>query len=144
VKSVAKKNYLKKPKTLKILIYYLEKTYKVLTKYIVADFSKAEAIYEDIEKQLNDIDIGILVNNVGASNIIPNKFEKMSEQIVWEMINVNIGAITSMSKIIIPKMKMKRRGLILNVSSGSQYQPQPLMAVYAATKCFVRSLSVGM
>ena len=67
----------------------------------------------------------------------------MSEQFLWEMINVNIGAVTFMSKIVIPKMKMNRRGLILNVSSGGQYTPQPLMAVYVATKCFVRSLTVG-
>lgn len=90
------------------------------------------------------MDIGILVNNVGISNIIPDKFEKSSEKFLWEMININIGAVTFMSKMVIPKMKTKRRGLILNVSSGNQYQPQPLMAVYAATKCFVRSLSIGM
>ncbi|KAL7027386.1 hypothetical protein ACKWTF_005422 [Chironomus riparius] len=122
----------------------IEKTHKVLTKCIIADFSKGESIYEEINEQLKDIDIGILVNNVGVSSIIPDKFEKMSEQFLWEMINVNIGAVTFMSKLIIPKMKINRRGLILNVSSGGQYTPQPLMAVYVATKCFVRSLTVAL
>ncbi|XP_070493002.1 hydroxysteroid dehydrogenase-like protein 1 isoform X1 [Chironomus tepperi] len=122
----------------------IEKTHKVLTKYIIADFSKGESIYENIDRQLKDIDIGILVNNVGVSNYIPERFEKISDEFLWEMINVNIGAVTFMSQIVIPKMKLNRRGLILNVSSGSQYQPQPLMAVYASTKSFVRSLSVAL
>lgn len=124
-----------------LLFRPLEK-FGVLTKIIVADFSYGESIYNHIELQLLELDIGILVNNVGTHED-PDHFDKMSHEALWRMINVNVGAITFMSKIVLPKMKIKNRGLILNVSSGSQYQPTPLLALYGATKSFTRSLSIG-
>ncbi|XP_070493005.1 hydroxysteroid dehydrogenase-like protein 1 isoform X2 [Chironomus tepperi] len=115
----------------------------VSTKIIVADFSQGELIYNNIELQLRDLDIGILVNNVGTHED-PDQFDKLSHESLWRMINVNVGAITFMSKIVIPKMKIKNKGLILNVSSGSQYQPTPLLALYGATKSYTRNLSLAL
>ena len=124
-----------------MLFCQLEK-FGVSTKIIVADFSSGESIYNNIELQLQGLDIGILINNVGTHED-HDHFEKLSHESLWRMINVNVGAITFMSKIVIPKMKIKNKGLILNVSSGSQYQPTPLLALYGATKSFTRSLSIG-
>jgi 17beta-estradiol 17-dehydrogenase / very-long-chain 3-oxoacyl-CoA reductase len=92
---------------------------------------------------LNQIDVGILINNVGVMHECPNKFDEISEEAIWDMINVNIGAVTMMTKIIIPRMKHKNRGLILNVSSGAHCQPMPLAAVYGATKSYTKTFTIG-
>lgn len=52
----------------------------------------------------------------------------------WDLINVNIGAVTLMTKLVLPRMVAKGRGAVVNVSSGSELQPLPLMTIYAATK----------
>ena len=124
-------------------MYWILDKFGVLTKVIAADFSNGESIYNKIESHLRELDIGILVNNVG-SHEDPDDFDKSSEEAIRRMINVNVGAITFMSRIVIPKMKQKNRGLILNVASGSQYQPTPLLTLYGATKSYTRSLSIGM
>lgn len=53
---------------------------------------------------------------------------------LWNIINVNIGAVTMMTKLFIEEMKKRGQGAIVNVSSGSELQPLPLMTAYAASK----------
>lgn len=55
-------------------------------------------------------------------------------QSLWELLNVNIGATTMLTRMILPQMQKRQKGAIVNVSSGSELQPLPLMTVYAATK----------
>lgn len=57
----------------------------------------------------------------------PNDLDQISEDLLWQIININVGAVTMMSRIIIPQMKINRRGIIVNISSGSECQPTPLM-----------------
>lgn len=53
---------------------------------------------------------------------------------MWDIINVNIGAVTLLCRLLVEDMRARGRGAIVNVSSGSEMQPLPLMTVYAATK----------
>jgi 17beta-estradiol 17-dehydrogenase / very-long-chain 3-oxoacyl-CoA reductase len=53
---------------------------------------------------------------------------------LWSIINVNIGATTMMTRIVLQGMKKRGKGAIVNVSSGSEIQPLPYMTVYAASK----------
>lgn len=117
--------------------------YSVKTKYIVADFGAGQNIYEEIRHELQVLDIGILVNNVGKMYEFPDQLDKISDDVIWQIINVNVGAVTLMSKIVIPQMKEKRRGIIVNISSGSECQPTPLMTVYASTKSYVKNFTLG-
>lgn len=110
---------------------------------ISVDFSHGAKIYENLRNQLKHLDIGILVNNVGRMYDFPNDLNEISEDLLWDMININIGAVTMMSHIVIPQMKANRRGLIVNISSGCESQPMPLSAVYGATKSYTRSFTLG-
>lgn len=112
--------------------------------YISMDFSHGARIYEKLKNQLKHLDIGILVNNVGRMYDYPNDVNEISEDLLWEMININIGAVTMMTRIIIPQMKVNQRGLIVNISSGCESQPMPLSAVYGATKSYTRSFTLGI
>lgn len=111
--------------------------------HISVDFSHGAVIYDNLRSQLKHLDIGILVNNVGRMYDYPNDFDKISEDLLWDMININIGAVTMMSRIVIPQMKLQRRGLIVNISSGCETQPMPLSAVYGATKSYTRNFTLG-
>lgn len=64
----------------------------------------------------------------------PKYVSEASEKELADIINVNCVAVTLMSKMVLSQMKERRKGAIVNVSSGSELQPLPLMTVYAATK----------
>lgn len=117
----------------------------VAVRYIAFDFSHTDsARYDNLRNQLSELDVGILVNNVGRMYDFPNDFDQIPEESLWDIININIGAVTMMSRIVIPQMKVKRRGLIVNISSGTEAQPMPLAAVYGATKSYTKSFTLGM
>lgn len=73
----------------------------------------------------------------------PDNLENVPEDVLWQIININIGAATILSHAVIPQMKEKRRGIIVNISSGSELQPIPLTAVYGASKIYVKNLTLG-
>lgn len=122
----------------------IEKSYSVKTKVIVADFSEGAKVYSHIAEELKDIPIGILVNNVGCNYDYPMPLCEVPESKAWELINVNVGAVTMMSRTLLPAMVSRRRGAIVNVSSGSENQPLPLMTVYAATKSYINSFTAAI
>ncbi|XP_012261287.2 inactive hydroxysteroid dehydrogenase-like protein 1 [Athalia rosae] len=114
---------------------------KIDVRIIVADFSKGKEVFAHIEKQLEDLPVAILVNNVGKQYEYPMYVGEVPESELWDIINVNVGATTLMTRLVIGSMKNRGKGAIVNVSSGSELQPLPLMTVYAATKIYVKSFS---
>ncbi|XP_059470608.1 inactive hydroxysteroid dehydrogenase-like protein 1 [Neocloeon triangulifer] len=118
--------------------------YNVLVRIIVADFSKGESIYESIDQQLADIPVGILVNNVGSQYSYPMYVGEVPPDQIWSIININIGATTMMTRIVLRGMKLRGKGAIVNMSSGSECQPLPFMTIYAASKVFVKSFSAAL
>jgi short-subunit dehydrogenase len=60
------------------------------------------------------------------------------------MIQVNIAALTMLTKLLLPPMLQRRRGRIMNVASTAAFQPGPLMAVYYASKAYVLSFSEAL
>uniref|UniRef100_A0A182M344 Steroid dehydrogenase n=1 Tax=Anopheles culicifacies TaxID=139723 RepID=A0A182M344_9DIPT len=114
------------------------------TKIMVADFSQGEKIYDQLEKELSSLDIGILVNNVGVINEKPIQLDRMEKRLLWDLININVGAATLLCNISLPGMKKRNRGLIINISSLSSLAPTPYLAVYAATKAYMTSFSLAL
>lgn len=84
------------------------------------------------------------VNNVGRMYDYPMPVGEVPEENLWEIINVNVGATTLMTRLVIGGMKDRKKGAIVNVSSGSELQPLPLMTVYAATKVYMNSFSEAL
>ncbi|XP_053935070.1 inactive hydroxysteroid dehydrogenase-like protein 1 [Cuculus canorus] len=119
---------------LEALCKSISETYKVETLFIVADFSKGREPYSAIKEALKDTEIGILVNNVGIFYPYPDYFTNLSEDILWDMININIASANMMTHIVLPGMVKKKKGAIVNVSSASCCQPTPMLAAYGASK----------
>ncbi|XP_068167993.1 17-beta-hydroxysteroid dehydrogenase type 3 isoform X2 [Antennarius striatus] len=115
-------------------------------KVIVTDFV-TENVFSDIENQLKDLNIGVLVNNVGMlPSMIPCKFLETAEldQTILKVINCNVKTVAKMCKIVLPRMENRRKGVIVNVSSGTASLPFPMYTLYAATKVFVERFSQGL
>ncbi|XP_072216218.1 17-beta-hydroxysteroid dehydrogenase type 3 [Excalfactoria chinensis] len=112
-------------------------------KVIQADFTK-NSVYESIEKELEGLEIGVLVNNVGMlHNPLPCRFLNAPD-IDENLINCNIISVTKMTQIILKQMELRQKGLILNLSSGLGTFPCPLYTMYSASKAFIRTFSKAL
>ena len=107
---------------------------------LLADLSDPAAPRVVVERvnQLH-LEIDILVNNAGYGLYGP--FLDTSLDAELAMIQVNIVALTELTKRLLPPMVARKRGRILNLASTAAFLPGPLMAVYYATKAFVLSFS---
>ena len=83
--------------------------------------------------------VDVLINNAGFGNSGP--FVETDLKAELEMIQVNIAALTHLTKLFVRPMVMRKSGRIMNVASTAAFQPGPLMAVYYATKAYVLSFS---
>ena len=84
-------------------------------------------------------DIDILINNAGFGDC--GYFTKTNLEKEIAMINTNIVAYHTLTKLYLQDMKEKNKGIILNVASIAGFMPGPLMATYYATKNYVVRLS---
>ena len=84
-------------------------------------------------------DIDILINNAGFGDCGYFTQTKLDKEI--SMINTNIVAYHTLTKLYLQDMKEKNTGTILNVASIAGFMPGPLMATYYATKNYVVRLS---
>ncbi|OTF72504.1 hypothetical protein BLA29_007073 [Euroglyphus maynei] len=53
---------------------------------------------------------------------------------LWEHVRVNMLAVIMMTRLVLPSMVKRKKGLVINVASIAGYQPLPLMGVYSASK----------
>lgn len=91
------------------------------------------------ETQRLGIEINLLINNAGFGSM--GDFAKLDVERELEMIRLNIGALVGLTHRYLGQMRERRKGTIINVSSGAGFQPIPFMATYAATKSFVTAFS---
>jgi uncharacterized protein len=92
--------------------------------------------------QSDGVAIDILINNAGYG-----KFGEFADVPVEEslgQIQLNITALTSLTRLFLGPMLERRSGRIMNVASTAGFQPGPLMAVYYATKAYVISFSEAL
>ncbi|XP_011500428.1 PREDICTED: hydroxysteroid dehydrogenase-like protein 1 [Ceratosolen solmsi marchali] len=113
----------------------------ITVKIIQVDFSMGKDVFDYIQTELQDLPIGILVNNVGILTEYPMYFDEISEKDLWNIMNINIASLTIMTRMIIVQMLKRNKGAIVNISSASNLLPVPLMSVYSASKIYVRYFS---
>ena len=83
-----------------------------------------------------------LVNNAGIGT--HGWFHELPVERQRALIDVNVSALTHLSRAVLPWLRANGRGHIMNVASVASFQPGPLMATYYASKAYVLSLSEAL
>ncbi len=127
--------------TLDTLAKELESTHSIHVQVIALDLSAVNAT-ATLMKSITDTPIDLLVNNAGFGDF--GLFQDADPIRTRQMIDLNVGALTDLTRAILPQMIERKHGRILNIASTAAFQPGPLMAVYYATKAYVLSLSEAL
>lgn len=106
----------------------------------LSDPTTAERIVRELIKQKLDVDI--LINNAGFG--VVGDFSETDWAKEQSMLQVNMLALTELTKLLLPAMLERKQGRILNVSSTAAFVPGPGMALYYATKAYVQSFSEAL
>ena len=88
------------------------------------------------------IPVNLLVNNAGLGDLGP--FDTAEWGRLEAMLSVNVTALTHLTHLLLPMLVASGPSALLNVSSIAGFFPLPEMAVYAATKAYVTSLSEAL
>ena len=92
--------------------------------------------------ELNDFDVNILVNNAGVGG--SGSVENAGIEFAKILMETNYFGALRMIKKVIPSMRIKKSGAIINVSSQAGRRPFALMSHYCATKYALNGLSESM
>jgi short-subunit dehydrogenase len=121
----------------------LERDYGINVTVLACDLSNAgspSAIYDTLQR--DEIHIDVLVNNAGLAMLEP--FHAAPVDDVLSLVQVNVVALTHLTRLFVAPMIAKGRGRILNVASVVSFYPTPNFAAYGASKAFVLSLSEAL
>lgn len=121
----------------------LEKKHGVKVRVLPKDLTDPKAP-EQIFSELNGagVTVDVVVNNAGFGAMGTVLGLPMKKQ--QDMIQLNVTALTELTRLYLPGMVERRRGGILNVASTAAFQPGPNQTCYFATKAFVLSYTEGL
>ena len=86
--------------------------------------------------------IDVLVNNAGLG--VFGAFEETSIEQAQALFDTNVFGVIRTSKAVLPHMRARRSGLIVNVSSVQGFIPAPYAAIYSSTKHALEGLSESL
>jgi short-subunit dehydrogenase len=102
--------------------------------------TKMQKAVEHIERKMGGVDV--LVNNAGITE--PGRIEALSAEQVDRVVAVNLGGVVHGCRAVIPAMRRRRAGRIVNVGSLGGIMPVPCEAIYCATKYAVRGFTFAL
>lgn len=108
---------------------------------VAKDLTNPEAPTE-IHEALRDLDVEILINNAGIG--MRGHFAELDALQQMQMLQLNVNALTHLTRLFLPALIGRGKGRIMNVASTAAFQAGPLMAVYYASKAYVLSLSEAL
>jgi short-subunit dehydrogenase len=106
----------------------------------LANPAEIDALVAWLESEKLEVDL--LINNAGLGDLGP--FATTDPARLEQILNVNMVALTVLTRRLLPGMITRRRGAILNVSSSAGFLPMAGFAVYAASKAYVTSFSEAL
>ncbi|MGM9973783.1 MAG: SDR family NAD(P)-dependent oxidoreductase [Clostridiaceae bacterium] len=121
----------------------LMEKFGIQVEVIIKDLANPDApkeIYTHIISR--GININTLINNAGVGSFGP--FNEISLEKDINLLDVNIRALTELTKLFLPHLLENGKGRILNVASTAGFMPGPYMATYYASKAYVISFSEAL
>jgi len=121
----------------------LQRQFGVSAKPIALDLTASPApqfLFDQLQRE--GVTVDVLVNNAGYG--VLGEFAEIPLEETLGQIQLNITALTHLTKLFVAPMLERHSGKILNVASTAGFQPGPRMAVYYATKAYVISFSEAL
>lgn len=118
----------------------LTAAHKITAHTFACDLSAPDAaatIFTHVESL--GLTVDALINNAGLGQ--NGKFHELPADTMHQVLQVNIVALTAMTRAFLPGMIARGRGHVMNVGSVAGFMPGPGMAIYYASKAFVASFS---
>lgn len=119
----------------------LRNRHAIETRVLVADFADRDQVAAFAD-QVTDLDVEVLVNNAGYG--LHGEFVDMDMERIGAMLDVDIFALTALTRAFAERMVARGGGRILLVASMGAFQPIPGYAAYAAAKSYVRSFGEAL
>ncbi len=101
-----------------------------------ADLAKVEAVLASNER------VQMLVNNAGLARLRPLAQSSADDSV--SQIALNITALTRLTQAVLPGLRARNDGVIINVASVLAVHSLPISAVYSGTKAYVLAFSRGL
>lgn len=115
------------------------------TKTLSMDFARNDdADYDKLKELVDQLDVAVLVNNVGKSHDIPTPFGVTPEEEMTDIITINCLGTLRATQLVVPGMIQRKRGLILTMGSFGGLIPTPLLATYSGSKAFLQQWSTSL
>lgn len=133
----------RRKEALERLAAQLETSHGTSAKAIAVDLTEPDApgrIFQVLESDAVALDV--LVNNAGFGSY--GFFSELDTTRELQLLQVNIVALSHLTKLFLPGMVKRKSGRILNLASTASFQPGPLMATYCASKAYVLSFSEAL
>ncbi|PWY73568.1 NAD(P)-binding protein [Aspergillus heteromorphus CBS 117.55] len=117
----------------------------VQTKTLAMDFARnQDSDYEKLKALVDELDVAVLVNNVGKSHSIPTPFALTPEDELTDIVTINCLGTLRATQLVVPGMIQRKRGLIMTMGSFGGLLPTPLLATYSGSKAFLQQWSTSL
>jgi len=127
---------------LQALAAKIEQTHGVKAQPLVADLA-TEAGQASVEQLLSSNPaVSVLVNNAGIARLAPVLGSPLDDSL--SQVALNIVALTRLTHAVLPAMKSRNEGLIINIASALAVHSLPFSSVYSGSKAFVLAFSRGL
>lgn len=104
---------------------------KVVTRSVdITDEAAITKLLEEIAKESHHL--SVWVNNAGISGV--GHFDKQDTKLMKRVIDVNLTAILTISRLVLDRMEYQGDGVIVNIASVAGHIPSPYLAAYSASK----------
>ncbi|EMF10945.1 NAD(P)-binding protein [Sphaerulina musiva SO2202] len=130
---------------LETLATEIQQKHNVQTKLYAMDFAaNNDADFANLKTLVSELDVSILINNVGQSHSIPVPFAETPEKELKDIITINCFGTLRVTQLVVPGMIQRKRGLILTMASFGGIMPTPLLATYSGSKAFLQQWSTAL
>jgi len=120
----------------------IARTHGVKVAPMIADL-ETEAGLASVEQFLaSNPAVSVLVNNAGIARLAPISDRPLQDSL--SQIALNITALTRLTHAVLPGLKSRNEGAIINISSVMALNTLPISSVYSGTKAFVLAFSRGL
>jgi short-subunit dehydrogenase len=121
----------------------LTKVHGIQAHVLALDLQSPDAIARIVaEVDRLGLEIEFLVNNAGFGDT--GSFVEADANRLLGMLQVNVMALTALTRALLPRMVSRGHGRVLNLGSTAGFQPGPYMAVYYASKAYVNSFTEAL